>query len=334
MTFDVFHELRTGGHIMCEASGRQAWLEQPLAAAEHNTQAMLTLLGATPDMVERSVYNSLVADSLVSGLWAACGFPTITMGHRTAAELMATKIRPEDAREFVRAPWPAFAIRVPTPLLVVEDDGRCMDAPLILAACIQKVNDNLSPEPRWWFKLYTASPRASMQASRYPANMRGMLCSMNLWGFNIPTSYLAEKNPRDAHPDVYERWDSDIPTSRDERSEQLSRALIVGCCLQLAGDPRERAEGFTVKTRPSKHRPGDTLPPLTSVELQSSIRINLHHAMRDYVAHGGRAPSVRSLVAGHWKRQAHGEHRALRKLIHVQPYWRGDPDQPVGERTK
>ena len=32
---------------------------------------------------------------------------------------------------------------------------------------------------------------------------------------------------------------------------------------------------------------------------------------------------MRLLVRGHWKNQAHGPGMTLRKLIHVEPYWRG-----------
>lgn len=37
---------------------------------------------------------------------------------------------------------------------------------------------------------------------------------------------------------------------------------------------------------------------------------------------------VRTLVAGHWRNQAHGEGRALRKLIWIRPFWRGPEDVP------
>ena len=37
----------------------------------------------------------------------------------------------------------------------------------------------------------------------------------------------------------------------------------------------------------------------------------------------GTISSVRTLVSGHWKEQPHGEGRKLRKLIHVEPYFRG-----------
>lgn len=38
---------------------------------------------------------------------------------------------------------------------------------------------------------------------------------------------------------------------------------------------------------------------------------------------------VRTLVTGHWKMQAHGPHRSERKLIRIEPYWRGPIDGPV-----
>lgn len=38
---------------------------------------------------------------------------------------------------------------------------------------------------------------------------------------------------------------------------------------------------------------------------------------------------VRSLVAGHWKMQPHGPNRSERKLIRIEPYWRGPLDAPV-----
>jgi hypothetical protein len=38
---------------------------------------------------------------------------------------------------------------------------------------------------------------------------------------------------------------------------------------------------------------------------------------------------VRSLVAGHWKMQPCGEGRKDRKLIRIEPYWRGPLDAPV-----
>lgn len=47
--------------------------------------------------------------------------------------------------------------------------------------------------------------------------------------------------------------------------------------------------------------------------------------------HGtGKPLEVRVRVQGHWKRQAHGEGRLLRKTIWIEPYWKGPDDGVLG----
>lgn len=41
----------------------------------------------------------------------------------------------------------------------------------------------------------------------------------------------------------------------------------------------------------------------------------------------------RKKVRGHWKSQPHGPGRSLRKIVHIQPYWRGDDAAEVVDRT-
>lgn len=48
----------------------------------------------------------------------------------------------------------------------------------------------------------------------------------------------------------------------------------------------------------------------------------------------GNSPAARFLVRGHWRNQAHGPARALRKLMWIQPHWRGPEDSPVVPPTK
>ena len=55
-------------------------------------------------------------------------------------------------------------------------------------------------------------------------------------------------------------------------------------------------------------------------------------AVRDYIAGGGKSPTVRSLVRGHWRNQVHGPRNSLRKWIHVEPFWRGPDGAPVAVR--
>ena len=169
--------------------------------------------------------------------------------------------------------------------------------------------------------------------------MHALIGGVNLWGFNQDSAILATPDGGASEED-FTRWDEAGQTQdSDMRSDQMARSMLIACCMYLSGDPRERAErasegGIEIRERKSKKREGDELPQYNEFELTSSIRINLHHTVRDYIAHGGKIPSVQTYVHGHWKRVAVGAGRAQRKLVHIQPYWRGDPDAPISTRAR
>ena len=66
--------------------------------------------------------------------------------------------------------------------------------------------------------------------------------------------------------------------------------------------------------------------------LRPSRRILLGRSVRhdDHDSTPGepRPLRVRTLVAGHWRNQPHGEGRVLRKLIWIRPFWRGPEEAP------
>jgi hypothetical protein len=289
----------------------------------------------------RAHYQSAVCNSIIAGRWAMSGFPTVTLGHRTVAAFMATKIRPADAVSFVRAPWPAFGIRIPPDILTVEDNGVLREASFIAAtavdpALLPRETDRLDQE-RWWYKVMAPSKAAI--PDNLPIYASACFNGMSLWAFNLPTESLAAADGGAATETDFERWDTHPLQGSDQRSEHLARAVIIAACLYLGGDPRELANrksdgGVTITSRTSKQRDSDIMPPYTDYEVHSSIKINLHHAMRDFVRHGGSAPSVQTLAAGHWKRVAYGAAHSLRRLQHIAPYWRGPIDAPVSVRVK
>lgn len=89
-----------------------------------------------PEIEAAFARASSAADSsssmVVGGLWTfadhwtRCGFPRVTIGHRHAAALMATRTAPS-AVSSIKAPWPAFAIDVPSGLVepVLDDGNAC-----------------------------------------------------------------------------------------------------------------------------------------------------------------------------------------------------------------
>ena len=48
---------------------------------------------------------------------------------------------------------------------------------------------------------------------------------------------------------------------------------------------------------------------------------------------GGSSPTVKFVVRGHWRNQAHGPNMTLRKMTWIQPYWKGTEDAPTPPAT-
>src|SRR5262249_9844026 len=157
-----------------------------------------------------------------------------TLGHRTAAACAMTRMYSDDAATHVHAPWPAFLIRLPVPLLVIEDDGIPRDANLLIVVCLPAPMAVQGGEPgkhRWWVKLCADAPitiRPDVMADdRYL--MLGM--GLSLWCFNVPGHDLlnADRSQREAvgrqNDERWIRWDMlDLSTS-DERTDLMLRYL-------------------------------------------------------------------------------------------------------------
>lgn len=327
----------------------QQWMTHPSHTARDYTDYIFwqvfgkSITGA-PLEVTQSIYTNMI----IAGRWAMCGFPTVTMGHKTAAAFCATKMRPDDAVEFVRPPWPAFCIRLPNGLLqIIDATGVPRDAQVLMVTALEpgmheregKVIEAVLQPPdqhRWWWKL--VAPTSDAEHAQISRQYQGHFKGVSLWGFNRATQYLA--TPDDGETEEgYMRWDLIKTEDSDKRVERLARSLILSTCMYLSGDPRELAQraaegGVAVKERKSKKREGDEFPQYRSFEVTSSIKINLTETIREFVKHGGSAPAVQTYVQGHWKRVPYGPGGAERKLTHVQAYWRGDLNAPISTRTK
>lgn len=75
------------------------------------------------------------------------------------------------------------------------------------------------------------------------------------------------------------------------------------------------------------------LDPRSRIKLgKSVVYISRDKAqLSEHGHHAGRPLTLRIRVQGHWKKQFHGPKRALRKLIWIQPYWKGPEDGVLGQ---
>lgn len=253
--------------------------------------------------------------------WLGCGLPRIEMSHAKAAALMATTIPDESVESLVVPPWVAFMVAVPHGLLPMESaSGAWTSADVVLAQAIHALDGTT----QWvWMVtghnngtdgaivhgrlLETASDEVAVEASL-----------SGLGGGTVPKDALR----------VHQRFGS------LRRLLESARRLIVGCCIHMS-DPRQFVHASKPKSVSGKRGGrGSTIPArFDTFRLIGDVKVDVRKAVTEYVRHGGKSPTVQSMVRGHWKHQTHGPGGAQRKLIHVEPYWRGPEDAPIAIRS-
>lgn len=111
------------------------------------------------------------------------------------------------------------------------------------------------------------------------------------------------------------------------KSEMLGR-LLVNLCLEL-----DNPEFLREQVARSKPRKKNHTAKINVYKVSRKVQVDVRREIRAYIdGTSSKSPTVRSLIRGHWKAQAHGPGRALRKRIHVEPYWRGPEEGPVAVR--
>jgi hypothetical protein len=122
-------------------------------------------------------------------------------------------------------------------------------------------------------------------------------------------------------------------SSRDDEdpATTLICRYVVGVCLEMVS--YRESNSFGTGTQPIKtNRRGE--PECRVFTLRRDVKVDCRDAVRSYCRGvSPNAPSVQSLVRGHWKRQAHGPGYEQRKFIFVEPYWRGPEDGPIAMRA-
>lgn len=226
--------------------------------------------------------------------WFRSGFPDVTLGHKLAASLMATQVSAEAAETMV-FPWPAFLIRVPEGLVSIDGGD-----PIVAISVLQGDGGMVG------FDAHTRS-------------------GTSLGTFRVPPSELIDRDDSADDPSLSH---SEI-TATDERALVLLRRLVVGVVLELASESNTAA---IKRGHHSKRRQSDD-PQVWRFVLTRAVRVDVRAAITDFNLRGGSSPRVQSLIRGHHKRQAYGPSNALRKWIHVEPYWRGPEDAPIAVRS-
>lgn len=270
---------------------------QRLAEALHRESENMSIALHTPNHQIQMLW---------AARWVDQGLPQITMGHKYCAALLATSV-PGDAVQDVAPPWKAFLIVLPTNLLHIKDP-KGAEVPLQYLLAQHMMTER---GPSWNYMAVTDS-------------------ALSLWVHNASVEDLVRADLRSI-------WDGAsfvIPQEKqDERVRILLGRLLINVCLAMSNPDNFKAPKPS-KPGTKKHERKEA-PDIRTFQLGAPIEIDCREAIRAYVAgtagatRSTTAPSVQSLVRGHWKRQVRGAGRTERVWIQVRPYWRGPDGAPI-----
>lgn len=231
--------------------------------------------------------------------WAHLAYTTISVGERYAAALMASSVSGEVVRD-LKPPWDAFVLMIPGGLLAQYDRIRfgVYDVPA--------VHESGEPNARVRMAVYSTVTHELLVHNS--TSIEDCLCE--------PESELLFGLAPFA--------------GEDERVMRLAQRLIAGAIL-AAGC----SDSCTERLHPGGKKKRKTEAPAHRVvTIGRTVTLDVRSSIRDFVA--GRTPhmlTVQSLVRGHYKRQAHGPELLQRKIIWIEPYWRGPDDAPLLAKT-
>ncbi len=146
-----------------------------------------------------------------------------------------------------------------------------------------------------------------------------------------PLAGLAERNPPIVITDRTEASKKFVILSHagSERPPvwwELIRNLVKGACLVLDGVPPGQGGKWSSPTRGRRGPPEGA-----QYDLGKEVAIDLRQELRRVLrgSREGASPSVQFLVRGHWRNQAHGEGRSLRRRQWIEPFWKGPEEARV-----
>lgn len=253
--------------------------------------------------------------------WARDGFPVIQMPHTYTAALLVTRAS-EDVVEQVRPPFDSFLIEVPDGLIFLEDKPNHSLAAVAYLLVYKLENPKVHEGWSWGYHAYSRS-------------------GFNLFRYGVRAAELLPPDIPDVLPGVVDRPRNDDRgpfsydlTDQDKRAMALIGRLIVNVCLAFSNPENVKARPTPTRHRITAKLSGrPSVPAARTFVLGKPVVHDFRAHVRAYSEGASRAPvSVRIVVAGHWKHQPYGPGLSLRKVIWVEPYWRGPEDAPIAIR--
>lgn len=243
--------------------------------------------------------------------WAESAYPVVQYSsHRYAAALMSTAPPPDTE---INSPWQSWMILLPTGIL---GDRRWV---MVLRHPVADAEGNeLVGDLRWSFYALAESTPTLHRWSQTTDDLRGKDLGPEPAPKAFPTSMSDLETDMDLTPD-------------EQRTMILLSRLVLNTCLSMS-DPRNMRPLGKHGTGAKSHRDGGA-PADRVFEVGAPVTVDCREAVADYLSGKRRGPlTVQFLVRGHWTHQPFGERHSQRKLLWIEPYWKGPEDGPIRER--
>lgn len=281
------------------------------AGAPHLIEEGVARLYKGASMTKR---RCALAFARFAALWAHQAFQKIVTTHTFAAALMCSDASRESLED-LPVPWRAFMIVVPDGLLAFESGATGVKVDL------RRI-------------LVTLAEDGSANLAAYDPSERGNDATSAVFSQSAPT--MAELLFDGDEPElVGEGVSADGP---EARALKMAKRLVVGLLMTLAYTDNLRRSKASTNGRTRTDSSGREEPQHRTTFVGKPLKIDLRDKVRSFLGKptGGayRAPSVQVLVRGHYKRQVVGVGRSGRKVIWIEPYWKGDPEAPILSRPR
>lgn len=226
---------------------------------------------------------------LAARAWLSGGLQSVNMPHKYAAALACTDCI-SLADSGLNMPWPAFEVRVPNGLIPIAGTDDYVECVLCSPISMSSGAVGLS--------IITATTKLIfITKAAALADLIGR------------TIQLAEDASGAEAASAY------------QRAVAVANRLLASVVVDLASIP----PGTTHREPVAAARVDKMgIPSVNTLQIGRALNVDCRGTIREYLNGGRGTPSVTTLVRGHFRNQAHGKGHQSRKIIWVQPFFRGD----------
>jgi hypothetical protein len=295
------------------------WL-RTYGAGQEETAAMAAVDAVVRRMQTEHDLSAVDSGRLVFAVqWLHGGCVQLTTGLKFGAALCASSIR-EEALSDVELPAKAFRVLVPEGLL--HSEKHKLDVAQINVCVLENGQSLLHLEG-----LGPLIESGSDAGSRRLVSLPVFFTPSE--GESSIARLLADKPENEqefiaSSSATYQQSPDEMEARK--RVVALASRLVGGLLLTYTHTTHWRASRSPGRAQRSTPR---AVPRHRTIFIGRPMDLDVRPAIYRFLGGGGTAPSVQSLVRGHHKRQVVGVGRSGRRVIWIEPYWRGPEDAPI-----